>query len=249
MKRFSVMLLGLALAFGVQADVVYQDSFDNDTLATNTGTGGGLIARKIRQHTWTDNGTLNFLESGNTHYLNRAIAYTENSFQSTGGFELTVSYFNSDYGGASKLAFGLVSDDTDFSTYSGQNPFTVAAHYGFGATTDNGKFTFTDGTATTTLQDGANLTLNADTDVVMRFENNGTGGADWSWSVGGVARNSGTITTFDFSKSFQFVAYGQDDQGVKRINSVVLDAIPEPAALTLVAMTGLGFLYLKRRFS
>lgn len=245
-----VLLSCLLLSAGsARADVVvYQDAFDNDGLGTNTGIGGGLTSRSLRSthHHFDDTGVLQFVATGNTHFQNRVVAYTDNSFQSAGGFELTVNYFNSSYGGASALAFGLVSDDTDFSTYSGFNPFTVASHYGFGVKTDDGDLTFTNGTTATTLVDSPELPLNVDTDVVLRFVNNGLGGANWAWSVGGVSRGSGDIATFDFTKSFQFVAYGQDDQGNKRINSVSLAAVPEPSSFAILAL-GMGMVGLRIR--
>lgn len=207
--------------------IVYQDSFDGDGLGINTSIGGGLTNRTIFAHSWADNGNLQFNTTG-THFQRRAIAFSDNTFQSAGGFELSINYFNSSYGGASGLAFGLVRDDTDLSTYSGFNPFGDASLYGFGATTDAGNLRFVDGSSATTLDSGAPLPLGTDTEVVLSFLANDSGGANWSWSVGGTDRNSGTISAFDFNSSYHFVAYGQDDQGNKRINSVSLTAIPLP---------------------
>ncbi|MDF7826517.1 Ig-like domain-containing protein [Pontiellaceae bacterium B12227] len=219
----SVLLAGTA-----QAAVVYEDNFDNDTLGVNTnGIGGGLTSRTLRggNHYWDDTGVLQFVTTANTHYLNRVIAYTEDGFQSSDGFELTVNYYNSLNTGQSKIAFGLISDDTDFSTYSGYNPFTTASTYGFGATTKDGILSTTDGVSSSNLHVRTALPLSTDTEVIIRFENDGFGGADWSWTVGGVAQTNGNLAVFDFSKTYHFVAYGQDDQGNKRINSVSLEAL------------------------
>ncbi|WP_372846652.1 hypothetical protein, partial [Pontiella sp.] len=123
-KIIALLVVCLLASVGVQAAIIYQDNFGEDGLGVNAGVGGGLTSRTIRQHSWDDTGVLQFVTSANTHYLNRAIAYTDNTFQSSQGFKLTVDYFWTSTLGASSLSFGLVSDDTDLSTYSGFHPFS-----------------------------------------------------------------------------------------------------------------------------
>ncbi|VGO13141.1 hypothetical protein PDESU_01695 [Pontiella desulfatans] len=227
MKKGLVACCICLLAGVVQAAIVYQDNFDNDGLGVNTnGVGGGLGNRTIYgTKSWADDGNLQYVTGTGTAHGERALTYSENGFQSAEGFELTVSYLNSSYGNSSKIALGLISTDTDFSTYGGMNPFTESSTYSVGITTDIGDLTFTDGVSSTNLYDGPELPLNADTNVVIRIENDGAGGADWSWSLGGVSQGSGNIAVFDFSKTYHFVAYGRDDAGDKRINSVSLTAL------------------------
>lgn len=253
MKKIALALTGpLLLAPASHSTVVYQDDFDNDGLATNLGVGGILINRTLRggNHNFADDGNLQFVTTGNTHFENKVIAYTDQTFSSAGGFEIIVNYFQTSYGGASKLAFGLASDDTNFGAYTSanNNPFTNASVYGFGVTNDSGDLTFVNGTTNTNLSNTAELGLNSNNNVVIRFENNLAGGADWSWSMNGSQRGSGTIASFDFTKNFHFLAYGQDDQGNKRINSVTVDTIIIPEVSTFAMMLGgLGVVLVRRR--
>lgn len=235
--------------------VLYADDFDNDGLTTNAGVGGGLTQRSLRggHHFFQDNGNLQFTTTGNTNFQNRVIAFSDNTFQSTLGFEVTVDSFQTNFGGASSLAFGLISDDTDFTTYTNAspsfNPFEDPSVEGFGVRNDTSNLNVSDGSSTTILDSGAPFTLGQVITTVIRFANNGSGGASWSWSVDGVSRGSGTIATFDFTENFHFVAFGQDDQGNKRIESVTVEglmSVPEPNSLILFASL-LPFAVLKRK--
>lgn len=242
------------------AAVLYQDVYMGDGLATNVvdsggtglgGIGGGLVNNSITAtKSFDDDGNLQYVSASGTNFQQRALAYTSNSFQSDGGFSLTVDYFQTSYGGASLLAFGLISSDTALGSYTGFNPFSDAGTYGFGVTNDSGNFNYTDGSSSNLLEGAGALALNASTEVQLNFVNNGSGGANWSWSVGGVDQSSGTIATFDFSKNFHFVAYGQDDQGNKRINSVTLEttaAVPEPSSTALLGLGGLALIMRRRK--
>ncbi|WP_372806016.1 Ig-like domain-containing protein [Pontiella sp.] len=232
----TTVLAGVLLAGTAQAAVIYEDNFDEDGLGVNTsGVGGGLQSNVIRQHSWDDTGVLQFVTSANTHYQNRAIAYTENGFQSTEGFELTVDYFWTSDGGASALSFGLVGDDTDLSTYSGFHPFSGdSSVYSIGVNANNGNFAFTDGSSVTNLDNASSLlgpSTSKDFVVVLYIVPDGLGGADCSWSIDGANQGTNNIAVFDFNKTFRFVAYGQDDQGDKGINSVSLNALGNAAPI------------------
>ncbi|VGO12987.1 hypothetical protein PDESU_01541 [Pontiella desulfatans] len=232
-KRWLGMMTALAatlLAGTAQAAVVYQDNFDNDTLTVNTNSGGGMTSRSLRGgvgYKWDDDGNLQYSASS-THFQNRAIGYTDNGFQSTDGFELTVDYFWTLSSGASALSFGLVSSDTDFTTYSGYHPFSGdTSVYSLGVNSKNGNLAFTDGSTVTNLDSGSlgPAALPTHFVVVMNVSPDGLGGADCSWSIDGVDQGTSNIPVFDFSKTFHFVAYGQDDQGNKGIYSVSLNAL------------------------
>ena len=215
----------------VQAGVVYEDNFDNDGLATNTGTGGGAGNNGIREHNWEDNGDFNFLHSSNVHYLNRAIGYSLNAFESSSGFKLTVDYTMSNTtGGAGQviLAFGLMRSDTDPAAYGGRDPFAyTTSAYCIGVNTSGERadtfrgLNFTDGAANLNL-DLAEFPAGVSTPVV--FEIDGSG--NWSYSIGGIEEASGTIPGgFDLSQSYHFFAYGQDDQYTKSIQYVKLETL------------------------
>jgi hypothetical protein len=253
-KILCSLCVGLLMTGVVPATVIYQDNFDNDGLGVNTnGVGGGMTSRSLRGGTgynWDDDGNMQYSTSA-THYLNRAIAQTDTGFQSTGGFTLTVDYVWTSNLGASHLGFGLVSD-MDFSSYDGYNPFwTDSSVYSFGVKSDVG-LAFQNGTDLTGSTDVTQLsagslgTSDSAKTVMMSITPDGLGGANWSWSLDSVDQGSGTIAAFDFTKTFHFVAYGQDDQGNKYISSVVLDAIPEPAAIGLLALGGLTTLLISR---
>ncbi|WP_372798777.1 right-handed parallel beta-helix repeat-containing protein, partial [Pontiella sp.] len=60
-------------------------------------------------------------------YSRRALVYSTHAYQSAGGFRLTVGYTagSVDADLSHNFSFGLISTDTDLSTYAGENPFRV----------------------------------------------------------------------------------------------------------------------------
>jgi hypothetical protein len=248
MKKIAWALsLGLLVAGAAQAALLYSDTFDNDGLETNEGTGGGIVNRTIYGDSWSE--TSNGLEynAGATNYERRAAAYSENSFQSDGGFELTVNYFTSSIGdvAANLFSFGLVSTATDMSTYSGYNIFgTDTGVTALGVNITAGQVSrglwYADGASTTLLDESGTtqqFVASTVTPVVISVEADGNGGADWSYSINGVTEASGNIATFDFASEYQFVTYAQDDGFTRYIDSVSVTSIPEPAT---IGMLGLG---------
>ncbi|MDF7801301.1 IPT/TIG domain-containing protein [Pontiellaceae bacterium B1224] len=171
---------------------------------------------------------------------NRGILYSANAYQSTDGFKLTVVYqtgrIDTVYG--HNFSFGLISTDTDLSTYTGFNPFSWATEdvYSLGANVAGDDafrgLNFTDGTTCTNLDqsgDNAQFSVDAFTPVTIEIR---PGGA-WTYSINGVVEASGVIAGgFDLSKSYRVVAYGQDDHGGgKMIESMALDLLGEPVRL------------------
>ncbi|VGO19744.1 hypothetical protein [Pontiella sulfatireligans] len=232
MKRVQCALsIYLLAAFATQAEVFYQDHFDNDSLAVNTnGIGGGAVNKTIEAHSWTDDGNATFVSSG-TVDASRALLYSENVFQSDEGFKLTVYYTTDSVGNleSHNFSFGLISSDTDLSSYTNYNPFTVTTDVyslGVNLTTDNGVgargLNFTDGSLRTTLDpSGDNVQFVPDSSswVVLDI---GPDGA-WQYSINGVTEASGVIAGgFDLSKSYHVVVYGQDDTS-KSIQSLKLE--------------------------
>ncbi|MGJ8678530.1 MAG: hypothetical protein ACSHX0_13530 [Akkermansiaceae bacterium] len=213
------------------ARLLYKDSFDNDGLSTNTALGGGMINNTIQGHSWTDDGDATFTTTA-TNFRRRAILYTENAFQSDTGFELTVHYTTGSIGNlaAHNFSFGLISTDTDLSTYSGYNPFKAdTSVYSIGAniTADDSTATqglnYTDGTSSTTLdQSGTYAQFKAGETCKVTLEI-GLGGY-WCYRIDDVYEASGILLEgFDLTKNYHIVLYGQDDQGGgKSVQSIQL---------------------------
>jgi hypothetical protein len=228
-----VLLLLLFFAGVVQSEILYQDNFDNDSLAVNTnGIGGGALNRTISGHSWIDDGDATFVTSG-TQYTKRAFFYSERAFTADAGFKLTVYYATGSIGNslAHAFSFGLIRADTDFSTYTDDNPFKVTTNvYSFGVNltqdedaTEQG-LNFTDGSTCTTLdQSGDNVQFLAGTStpVVIEISEDGA----WSYSINGTNEASGVIDGgFDMDSGYHVVVYGQDDNGGgKSIQSILLE--------------------------
>ena len=104
-------IAGLALAAtSAPAAVVYQDNFDGDGLATNTGVGGGLDNYARQGGSWFDDGAPDGLDTNLTGNNDRGNATTQNAFNLDGGFELMVTYTIADTttADANRAQFGLL---------------------------------------------------------------------------------------------------------------------------------------------
>ncbi|MFC5050750.1 carbohydrate-binding protein [Rubritalea spongiae] len=221
-----------ALGLAANAEVLYQDNFDNDGLSTNTGIGGGAINNTIHAHSWDDDGDATFHTAG-TSYTRRALLYSENTFQSDTGFKLTLSFTTGSISdlAAHNLSFGLISNDTNLSNYSGYNPFrTDTSVYSIGANvTSDGEvasrgLNFTNGSSRTTLdQSGTRAQFQAGESCEVTIEI-GIGGY-WCYRINGVYEASGVLVEgFDLSKNYHVAVYGQDDHGGgKSIQSIQLE--------------------------
>ncbi|MFC5050760.1 tandem-95 repeat protein [Rubritalea spongiae] len=173
------------------------------------------------------NNPIGYNNSGTSH-SNSAIIYSTNAYRSNGGFKLTVGYTTGSIASdnAHMLSFGLVSDDTDPTTYSGGNPFFNQSNvYSLGVNiVANGGgaaqgLNFTDGSALTVLdKSGDNVQFDESSQfetreshiVEIEIEPNGV----WSYSINGIEEASGVIAGgFDLSKSYHVVAYARDDNG------------------------------------
>ncbi|MGJ8677449.1 MAG: hypothetical protein ACSHX0_08020, partial [Akkermansiaceae bacterium] len=180
-------------------------------------------------------GDLVYNNSG-TQFFKRAMAYSTDAQQSDSGFKLTAYYTTGSIGDvlAHNFSFGIISTDTDLSSYSGYNPFkTDTSVYSLGVNlTQNGDsfgqgLNFTDGSSRTTLDrsgDNIQFPVNESTEVVIEI----LPGGRWSYSINGVTEASGVIEGgFDLTKSYRVAVYGQDDNGGgKTIQHLTLDKIP-----------------------
>ncbi|MDF7826521.1 Ig-like domain-containing protein [Pontiellaceae bacterium B12227] len=224
--------------------LIYWDRFDHDGLDVNPGgVGGGATSKTLSSpSSWSDNGDATFSAGGN--YQDASLLYSTNAYQSAGGFELTVHYTCSNVGtyGRNLFGFGLLEDAGSHSVNS--NPFVELSNvYSIGVNliaegSFNVGLNFADGLTKTSL-DSAAIGAGTDRPVVIRVESDGGGGADWSYSVAGVEKGSGNIATFDFSRSFHFAAYGQDNERTKIIHSVALKLLPESGYSSWAASFGL----------
>lgn len=242
-----ITALGLLSSSWAHTETLYHDNFDNDGIEVNKQSGGGLLLRKIASRSWVDNGHL-ALTARNGHYRNRAIAYTENSWQSATGFRVELTYRILDIKGAiagSAFSWGLISTETDLATYgtggvkedsTGYNPFgadcvEASAVYGIGLNAlptpnQNRGLNFINGTKATPLDSsGRNAQFPSDTPsepVAVSFSilSDGKGGALWSYSIDNTEEANGTLPKFDFSKHYRFAIYSQDDNRTIQVNSV-----------------------------
>jgi len=152
----------------------------------------------------------------------RALLHSENVFQSDEGFRLTIECMTGNTGSilGHNFSFGLISTDTDPSTYAGLNPFGAEANvYSLGVNItsklgeDKKGLNFTNlGTITNLDVSGTNSQFleNTPTEVVLEIRKDGA----WSYTINGVEEATGTIAEgFDLSKSYYVAVYGQDDDG------------------------------------
>ncbi|MDB4310242.1 hypothetical protein N9956_02345 [Akkermansiaceae bacterium] len=231
-KHLPHLIVCLLLGASGQAEILYSDSFDDDGLAVNAnGVGGGAGNHTIQGHSWADDGEASFVTNGITD-SSRAILYSANTFQSDTGFRLTVNYTTASIEnvGGHRLSFGLVSSETNLSTYVGYNPFQEATNvYSIGAnvTAVGGAasrgLNFTNSSSVVSLDTSGTrqqFVAGESTEVTIEI---GYGGY-WCYRINGEYEASGALPTdFDLTKDYHIVVYGQDDKGGKSIQSITLE--------------------------
>ncbi len=187
---------------------------------------------------WLDSGLELTYDNNGESSDNRSISYSTQSFQSDGGFKLTVHYTAGNIGnnGSNNFSIGLIREDTDLSTYAGFNPFgddTSVYSLGVNMTTNQGVasrgLNFTDGSSVTTLDTaGTNVQFvkDASTPIVIEVAPEGA----WSYSINGIVEATGVIPGgFDLSKNYRVAVYGQDDNGgIKSIQFLALELVSIP---------------------
>jgi hypothetical protein len=197
----------LMMAAVSQAGVLYQSDFTGTTVAD-----AGLTSGGANSGIWnidTVNDRLNFSAPYST---SRATVKNTGGFQSDHGITLDVTF--NQLGSANKFSIGLA--DVSTGAWNNGNDFiqdnTVNAPYSIALSTDgaledaNGNkdvLSFYDGSTVSKLSDAqGDITFGADTRLVLTVT------ADsWSYSLNGATATTGSFT-FDTSKSYMFVAYG-----------------------------------------
>ncbi|MGJ8692955.1 MAG: dockerin type I repeat-containing protein [Thalassotalea sp.] len=223
-KQCLAFIIGALLSGSLHAEE--QVFFDKNSSAILTSIEGGA--------NWSEDsiaGAFNYNNNGELA-SHRAMIYSTESYQSNDGFRLTIEY---KAGSLSNLnshnfSFGLISDDTDLSSYHGSNPFAATQSvYSIGAnlTSDNGTsargLNFTDGSKRVTLDESGTrvqFAIGQTTKVTIEV---GIGGY-WSYRINDEFEADGVLAEgFDLSKSYRVAVYGQDDQGgEKSIQSITL---------------------------
>ena len=194
-----------------------------------------LVRSIAGQATWTrDLASEHIIYDNNgTAFTRRALLYSPDAYQSDDGFRLTVEYNTGSVGdsAAHNFSFGLISDETNLSGFSGFNPFKVESSvYSIGAnlTADNDPaargLNFTDGSQRVTLDTSGSRVEFATNDTTKVVIEIGIGGF-WSYFVNDVYEASGVLVDgFDLGKNYHVAVYGQDDNGGgKAIKSIKLE--------------------------
>jgi len=225
----AVAALFIAASANAQT-IVYQDSFDDDGYGTNAGIGGGLQNTGGLYADWVETEAGITFSGGGNGGTHRNLA-TINSFDLTGGFELTVSYTVSfpNYD-STRFVMGVMDaalippvqegpGGTDINRITtGLGPKAeglidtgrIAYSYGIGfapytANQLNG-LTFADGTTLTEIDQTQSRTTGAHT-LVLGMDD----ASNWSYSIDGATPTTGTIaeTGFDYTRNYCFVVKAQ----------------------------------------
>jgi len=73
----------------------------------------------------------------------------------------------------------------------------------------------------------SSLALDTSHNVVLTLTPDGSGGADWEYSVNGGTAVVGNITTFNFAADYSFFVHGRDDETTKSLQEVTLTALTD----------------------
>lgn len=216
------------------AEVLYQDTFDGDGLAANTGVGGGAgYLDPTGESIWQDDGDASWAPTGGSGG-NRGLLHSLNGFALSEGFKMTVQYTVA-ASSVERFSIGMMGNNPVDSWSSNNNWLSDnRGHYGiglnvFGDGIGPSSLTFADGASITVLS--SKQTLSAGTHTLeLTVTTNDT----FSYSIDGAPATTGEIVAgagvFDLTQLYYFAAYAQDDVPARSIQSVTierLETLPE----------------------
>ena len=216
----------MAVAMTQAETVVYQSDFTGSTLASAELVQGATASTG----SWAVDGTnLQGVGGGNA----RSHVYTSNSWQSTAGFTLDVTFFVSSSNNT-RHEFAIVESTVNPSAgvgfLGGQQ-----AGYGLGFVTAGELgaegLAFNSGGSTamlSTAQGGATHAASETMSITVTADS-------WSYSLNGATATTGSFT-FDTSKSYKFIAYAHRN-GNANFQNITITAIPAPSVITWGAAT------------
>ena len=231
----------------LQATIIYQDTFDNDGLATNTGIGGGLQEFEAPSGSGGAGG-LTVVDDGNltspsTGHNNRGNFFSLNTFDLTGGFTLTAELDllsgNVQTGNASRAMFGLISDATTPARFGNiVQPDSIAF-------SPVGDF---DGLVYEGTEIDNTLSLDATTGFQTVTISVAANGLDYTYSVDGVSESGTLASAFDFTEEYYIVGAFQDAESFTVYESITLEVVPEPSSAALLGLGGLALILRRRKW-
>jgi len=248
-KIHTLTIIASLMAVAAQAaTVLYQSDFTGTTVAsaglTSTGASGGI---------W-DIDTLNDRLKANFPGGNdRATVKNTGGFQSTLGITLDVTF--NQLATSAKFSIGLVdtgglawNNGNDFIQDSTNNkPYSIALSTDGALENANGDkdvLSFYNGSTVSKLSDvQGDITFDEVTTLSLTITS-----SSYSYSLNGAAATTGTAS-FDMSKSYGFVAYGNNaPMNGSYISNITLTAIPEPGTYALLGgLLALGYVMVRGR--
>ena len=260
----SALLAMLPIA-GNASTIVYQNTFDDGDISSNTaGIGGGLSQEITGGNGFTVvQGSIVADTSANN---NRAFGFSTNTFDLSNGFTLDFTANASALGNASanRFSVGLAAAGADFATFSndgrnflGDNRAAFES-VGIDFTVDQGQgLNYNDGfgnpsvapdpTGTVTvLSNAQTITAGADLAVSLTVAADGS----YSYSINGAPATTGEAFGLDLNQEYHFATYFQDDIGdfsISEVTLTALAAVPEPSSTALLGLGGLALILRRKK--
>jgi len=237
LKFLHTCITGVSVAFlsftsAIHAETLYHETFDKDGLEKNNGVGGGAVVKSIQAGQWSDNGNGAYVGSLAGKSTSGALLLSKQAFRSEHGFTMNVRYYCESKKPSAQLSLGLISSETNFSSYKGGNPFHtgVVKHklYGLGVSIIDNKKTKSQGMYFSNSSVGMQLdhagtrvqfSNGRPTVVTIEIEKGGY----WCYRIDGIYEASGVLPEgIDLTKSYHVAVYAAGDEA-KILESIRLD--------------------------